>query len=108
MSDFLSFTELLPRAIARYHLQRETRAALVCKKFRDLLPSIVGADAAEVVHPKYLKNGVLVVGVPTSVWAQRVYVHRHELLTKLRIQMNDADGVSDLRTVLEADGSVEF
>ncbi len=101
MNDFLSFTDLLPKAIARYQMDRQTRAALVCKKFRDLVPSIVGEDASHVVEPKCVKNGVLFVRVPSSIWAQRVYVHRHELLLKLRLQMNDRADISDLRTVVE-------
>ncbi len=101
MNDFFSFADLLPKALAKYKMDRQARASLVCKRFSDLLPSIVGEDAKTVVHPKYLKGKILYVVVPNSVWAQRVYVHRHELLMKLRLSLAENSGVDDLRMMVE-------
>ncbi len=103
MGDFTHFIDLIPKALARYKLSREARAALVCARFRDLLPGIVGGDASDSgVHPKYFKNGFLVVAVPTSIWAQRIYVHRHELLHRLNLHLGK-EWVKDLRAVVESE-----
>lgn len=102
MGDFIHFSEFIPKALARYKLNREARAALVCARFRDLLSGIVGEDAAkEGVKPKYFKNGILVVTVPSSIWAQQVYVHRHELLHRLNLYL-EKEWVKDLRTIVES------
>lgn len=101
MNDFFSFTDLLPRAISKYKLDRQARATLVCKRFSDLMTSILGDDSTGIVKAKFVKGGVLYVSVPSSIWAQRVYVHRHELLMKLNLNLGEMSGVEDLRTVLE-------
>jgi hypothetical protein len=101
MHDFFSFTDLLPRALAKYKLDRQARATLICKRFTDLMPDVLGEDASGVVKAKYVKGGVLYVSVPSSIWAQKVYVHRRELLAKLRLEGEAQRGVDDLRAVLE-------
>lgn len=103
MNDFFSFSELVPKALAKYKIEREARAALVCQRFRTLMPSILGTDAPSAVKPKFVKGKVLYIAVPSSVWAQRVYVHRHELLMQLNLNMAEHSGVDDLRTVVEGD-----
>ncbi len=100
MGDFIHFSELIPKALAHYKLTREARASLICARFRDILPGIVGKDARESVQVKFFKGGNLVVAVPSSIWAQRVYVHRHELLLRLNLHL-DKEWVKDLRAVVE-------
>ncbi|QQR54395.1 DUF721 domain-containing protein [Candidatus Peregrinibacteria bacterium] len=102
MSDFSLFSDFIPKALAKYKIEREARAALVCQRFRTLMPSILGEDASPVVRPKFVKGKILYIAVPSSVWAQRVYVHRHELLVQLNLNMAEHSGVDDLRTVVEA------
>jgi hypothetical protein len=100
MNDFWDFTKLLPRAIERYNMTRETRAALVCKRFRDLAPEIMGKKISDHVEPKYFKSGTLVVAVRHSAWAQYVYVHRHDIIMKMNLSL-EHEWVKDLRTVVE-------
>ncbi|MFA6024001.1 MAG: DciA family protein [Candidatus Gracilibacteria bacterium] len=100
MNDFVHFSQFVPNALKKYKLTREARAGLVCARFRTILPTIVGDDLPEAVHPKFLKAGILFVAVPSSIWAQRVFVHRHELLLKLNLHLGK-DWVKDLRTVVE-------
>lgn len=100
MNDFVHFSQFVPNALKKYKLTREARAGLVCARFRTILPSIVGEDLPAAVHPKFLKAGILFVAVPSSIWAQRVFVHRHELLLKLNLHLGK-EWVKDLRTVVE-------
>ena len=100
MNDFLPWQNFIPKALAQYKLTREARASLVCARFRQLAPDLIGEEARAAVKPKFFKGGVLYVAVPSSIWAQRVYVHRHELLLKLNLHL-DKPYVHDLRTVVE-------
>lgn len=102
MNDFIDFKKLLPKAIERYNMTRETRAAQICARFSKLAPSIIGEDSLQHVRAKYFKGNTLYLGVPNSMWAQRVYVHRHELITKLNLHLEN-DWVHEIRTLVEGD-----
>lgn len=97
MKDFSHFSQWIPKAIARYNISRETRAALVCERFRKLAPTLIGAESLDHVQPKYFKHGILYIAVPNSLWAQQVYVHRHDLIMKLNINLEN-EWVQDIRT----------
>lgn len=100
MTDFMDFKKLLPKAIERYNMTRETRAAQICARFVKLAPSIIGEDAPEHIRPKYFKGKTLYVAVPNSMWAQRLYIHRHELIMKLNLNLEKA-WVHEIRTIVE-------
>ena len=100
MSDFLPLQKLIPKAISRYKMTRETRAAHICQRFRVISPEIIGEDSAQNIKPKFFKGGVLYISVPSSVWAQRVYVHRHDLIMKLNFKM-EKEWVRDIRMHVE-------
>lgn len=100
MNDFQSIKKLLPRALANYKLTRQARAALICQHFRELAPKIMGEDAKS-VRPKYFKGGTLYVAVPSSAFAQRVYVHRHDIIMKLNLCM-EKEAVHEIRTLVES------
>lgn len=100
MNQFIDLAKLLPRAINKYQVQRQTRAAHICKRFRDLSPDLIGKDSLEHIRPKFFKGNTLYVSVPNSLWAQRVYVHRHDLIMKLNLDL-DKDYVHEIRTLVE-------
>jgi hypothetical protein len=97
--SFQAFSDWIPHAMQKYKMSREARAALVCHQFKELAPSLLGEGAADKVHAKFFKHNTLYVRVPSSVWAQRVFIHRHELLVKLNLHM-DGD-VHEIRTQVE-------
>lgn len=100
MNDFIDLKSLLPRALEKYKLARQAQAATVCERFREIAPSIVGEDCLNEIKAKYFKGHVLYIGVPSSVWAQRVYVHRHDILMKLNLD-NGKELVHDIQTLVE-------
>ncbi len=102
MSDFQHFSRWIPKAIVRYNLSRQARAALICKRFRKLAPSIMGEDILKYIKPKYFKRGILYISVPNSLWAQHVFVHRHDLIMKLNLQL-EKEWVHDIRTQVDSD-----
>ena len=101
MSDFVPLKNLIPKAIANYRLTRQARAALICQHFRELAPRVIGEDAKEEIRPKYFKGGTLYIAVPNSTWAQRVYVHRHDIIMKLNLCL-EKESVREIRTVVES------
>lgn len=96
MSDFFHFSDLIPKAVAKYNLQRETCAAQVCQRFRELAPTLIDQEAGILLVPQFFRGGILYVNVPNSLWAQKVLVKRHELLERLNADVNL--GVKDIRT----------
>lgn len=100
MNDFIHFKDLIPQALKKYKLTREARAGMICEHARSLIPRIVGEQAKKHVRPKFFRGGVLYVAVPSSVWAQRIYVQRHNILGELNAHLDKA-WVKDLRTVVE-------
>jgi len=100
MNGFIDFKKLMPKAIERYQMTRETRAAHVCSRFREIAPEIIGNDVRGELRTKYFKNGTLYVSVPNSIWAQRVYVHRHDLIMKINLGMKK-EYLNDIRAVVE-------
>lgn len=99
MSDFIDFKKFLPKALEKYKVTREARAALICNRFREIAPGIIGGDSGD-VKPKFFKGHVLYIAVPSSIWAQRVYVHRHDIIMKLNLEAG-SEVVHDIRTVVE-------
>ncbi len=98
MSDFVDFKSLIPRALEKFRLGREARASLVCERFRLIAPVIVGQGCEELIHPKFVKNGVLYISVPSSIWAQKVFVKRHMLMEELN---REKEIVKDLKVQVE-------
>lgn len=101
MGDFIHFERLIPQALRHYKVTRAARGALICERFRKLSKSMIGEDVPASLKPKYFKSNTLYISVPNSAWAQRVYVHRHDLIMKLNLNM-DKDYVHEIRTVVES------
>lgn len=99
MKPFVQFQDFLPKVVAKYNASRQTQAALVCERFRQLAPGVVGKDALQHIGPKFFKHGTLYIRVPNSIWAQRVYVHRHELM--IQLNLDEGTKVKDIRTLVE-------
>ncbi len=98
--SFIDFKKLLPGAIARYNVERETQAAHICERFREVAPSILGKEGSTLMRPKYFKRGTLTIAVPSSLWAQRLVIHRHDLIMKLNLSL-EHEWVNEIRPVVE-------
>lgn len=99
MSDFQDWKKWIPKALAKYKMTRQARAALVCERFRSIAPDLLGKEVPAAVQPKFVKNHILTISVPSSLWAQKVIVKRHEILEKLNADVEGAQ-VDDIRTVV--------
>lgn len=65
---------------------------------RQLWPTIVDPVVAEHCRPEFVKNGVLLITVPSGAFAQRVMIDRDTILSGLA-QLGDR-APTTLRTVL--------
>lgn len=58
---------------------------LVIDEVRTLWPTIVDEVVATRCHPEFVKNGVLVIGVPSGAFAQRLIEEETSILTGLAV-----------------------
>lgn len=100
MKDFHDLKNLIPGMLKKYQLSRQAQAATVCKRFRELAPGMIGEESLANVRPKFFRGHTLTVAVPSSLWAQKVYVRRHDLIMRLNMDL-EADTVHEIRTVVE-------
>lgn len=96
MNDFIDFKKLIPQALLKYKLNREARAAQICSGYGRLAKDF-GLDDAKA---KYFKGHTLYVSVPSSIEAQRLFNHRHDILTRLNEELGKEE-IFEIRTVLE-------
>ncbi len=96
MNDFIDFKKLIPQALLKYKLNREARAAQICSGYGRLAKDLGIEDA----KAKFFKGHTLYISVPSSIAAQRVFNHRHDILTKLNVELGKEE-IFEIRTVLE-------
>ena len=63
-------------------------------------PTIVDANLATTCHPQFVKNGVLVISVPSGAFAQQINIERDVILSGLTILGDRAP--TSVRTVQKA------
>ena len=100
MNDFFDFKNLFPAVLRKYKMSREARAGQVCTRFKVLAEDVMGEGSSEVVSAKFFKNNTLYISVPSSVWAQRVFNFRHQIITRLNEELGSEE-VYEIRTVLD-------
>lgn len=83
LSIFTPIQKILPKAIAAVGMTRETRAALICEKYRKLAPRFVHPEALNYTFPKFYKDKTLTVGVENSAWASQVMTKQAELVREI-------------------------
>jgi hypothetical protein len=68
-------------------------------EIRRIWPSVVDPLLAERCHPEFIKNGVLLIRVPSGAYAQKIIEERESILRGFSSLGNRAP--TTLRTVLE-------
>lgn len=79
---FIQLKELLPRAVSKYGLSREVRAAMVRDKARRAVRQVFGAEGYS-VRPLFFKDGVLHIEVDDSAVSQLVFMKKEELIARI-------------------------
>ena len=71
--------DILERVLRRRGLDRE----LEYQKLLEEWPRLVGAGLARVTRARSVRNGVLVVEVPSSAWAMELNMRRRQIMARL-------------------------
>jgi predicted nucleic acid-binding Zn ribbon protein len=84
--------EVLSRALKRFGLEKEVQ------RYRFILhwDKIVGEVVAQRSKPECLRNGVLVVRVIDSVWAQELIFHKQKILKNLQAFFSAEEAPQDI------------
>lgn len=83
----------LARALKRFGLDQEIG------RYQFVLhwEKIVGPEIAKLTRPDSLKNGILVLRVPNSVWAQELSFSKDVIVERLREYLRGSEIVEDVR-----------
>ncbi len=95
MDNFTQLKDLLPRAIAKYGVSREVRAAFVCDRTRNAITTIWGNEGG--IRPLYFKDGVITVEVDNSALAQDVFMRKGELINMIESSEVLSGSIKDVR-----------
>jgi len=76
---FTQLKDLLPKAVNKYGLNREVRAAMVRDKARKAVVRIFGAENYS-VRPMFFKNGILHIEVDDAAFSQEVFMKKEEII----------------------------
>ena len=94
-TEFTLLKDLLAKAVNQHGLKRQVDGGLVCHRFRKLAEALWHDGVAECVRPASFKDGVLMVKVADSGWAQQLYFKKVTILK----QLNEAEGGSEVKDI---------
>ena len=94
--EFTPLSKILVKTVNQYNLHRQVQGALVCHHFRKLAVELWHDSIEETVRGQSFKEGILMVIVSDSGWAQQVQFKRVEILEQLKIRC-PKEGIKDLR-----------
>ncbi|MFA5947722.1 MAG: DUF721 domain-containing protein [Candidatus Gracilibacteria bacterium] len=87
---FHTLRELLPRAISKFGVGTEVKAAQICYDFKQLVPKIfTHEDASTCILPMYYKNKTLTVSADSSSWAQEISMRKSEIIRELNAKAGE-------------------
>lgn len=92
---FTHIAKIVPRAIKKYGITRQARAALICAKYRKLAPQILPPEIFIHTWPKHFRNRTLVIGVDHPIFAEQISHQKH----KLQELINQSLGKNSLKNI---------
>ena len=100
---FTPFQHLLNKTAAHYGIIKEFKAVQVCAAFDSLLPDLfpTNPQVKAQIKAKYYKDHILIVGVPSSTWANELLTRKPQILEKLNAKIPDMKGkpmIKDIQT----------
>ncbi|EKD47706.1 MAG: hypothetical protein ACD_65C00325G0002 [uncultured bacterium] len=93
---FIQLKELLPKAVSKYGLSREVRAAMVRDKARHAVTRFFGAENYS-VRPMFFKDGVLHIEVDDSAVGQQVFMKKDEIINFIDAELSLKGQVKDVK-----------
>ncbi len=97
---FIPIQKILPKAIAQLKMTRQTRAALICEKYRKLAPTLVHQEALKFTSPLFFRNKILIINVVNSAWAGHLAKCKPDLIKAINGALGHVE-IKDLKTRLD-------
>lgn len=98
---FEPLQKFIPRAISKYGISREMKAAKVCHDFRSLLPELFqnNADALFCIAPAHYQKDTLTINVSSPAWAQEIIMRKPKIIEEMNKKFGQ-EVIKNLRTQL--------
>ncbi|MEI6512886.1 MAG: DUF721 domain-containing protein [bacterium] len=85
LTGFISAADALSGAMKEWKLDRDLQLRIALSAWGEL----VGPQIANASRPLRIKNDIVVIAVPSSVWAQELRFHTTELLERLNARVGE-------------------
>ena len=82
--SFTPIKNLLDQSIQRAGVKDDVDASLAVDAAQKIFQELLGEEIAKTMKPLYVKRGVLTVSCASSVAAQELKLHEHEIIKKLK------------------------
>ena len=92
-NGFSTVESILKKALKRNGIEND----ITRYKFVTQWGEIVGEELAKRTKPAMLRNGVLIVNVSNSAWAQELSLRKEVIITRLKRISDDASAVTDVQ-----------
>jgi hypothetical protein len=79
--------DLIPRELNKRGLKKTFTALEILEKFKILQKELFGEDSNLNVQGRFVKNGVLYIGVTDSSWAQTVFMGKIDIEKTLGVEI---------------------
>jgi|GEM_PF-1027467 hypothetical protein len=83
-TEFSQLHELLPKIVNQFNLGRQVTGSVACHNFRKIIQSVWHEEVTGSVLPISFVEGLLIVSVSDSGWAQQVQFKRSEIMKKMK------------------------
>ena len=84
---FNRLSDLIPREINKRGLKKTFTALEILEKFKGLQIELFGEESKLNVQGRFVKNGVLHIGVTDSSWAQNVFMRKIDIEKTLGVEI---------------------
>lgn len=97
---FTPIQKILPKAISRLKMTRQTHAAFICEKYRKLAPQFVHREALKFTSPHFFRDRILIINVANSAWAGHLAKCKPDLIKAINATLGHQE-IKDLKTRLD-------
>jgi predicted nucleic acid-binding Zn ribbon protein len=81
--------DLIPKAAGKYNFAKALKAIEICQQYRKLAEKHLPDEALKNTFPKSYKNQILIIGVLSSAWAEKVQINKHRIHKSLKKKFGD-------------------
>ena len=91
MTRWRSLKSLLPSTLHKYKIASSIEATLICKKAKELIQDIIGAEPSKNIEVAYVKDGIITIKTPSSAIISEIKLYETALIEMLRDRFPKSD-----------------